>query len=127
MLKDATLEIVGYYPYALLFEYWLPASEVVAPEPGPPNPGVLLGFSEGADGRWFAANSPSGRAFESANFAVEYIYHPTAQQMADMTAEIAGPFGSHGSRSQAGCYENILRGWQAHRGGGHAVHADADR
>ena len=90
-LWDVSLKIVGYYPYAELGVDWVP-------DPSPeavPNPAIRFNLSSATinfGAQWLVGENPAARVFDDTNlpFSVEYAYHPTAEQIADMTAEFSG-------------------------------------
>jgi hypothetical protein len=102
-LSDATLKIVGYYPSADLVNDWQPAptgSATSQPATNSSKPGgraILFSFSAAGytGGNWLVANSPAARTLDVQQlpFGVEYLRHPTEQQLADIQAEITGPVG----------------------------------
>jgi hypothetical protein len=97
-LKDASLKIVGYYPYAVLENSWEPADSTVDPASTKAgNHAVFLAFSaSGAtDGKWFVDNTPANRLYDIPQmpFAIEYLHNPSPEKLADITAEFDGPLG----------------------------------
>jgi hypothetical protein len=97
-LKDASLKVVGYYPYAELENTWEPAD--AATDPATTKAGhhaVFLAFSaSGAtDGKWFVDSTPADRLYDIQQmpFAIEYLHNPSPEKMADITAEFNGPLG----------------------------------
>ncbi len=89
-LAGLTVRITGFYPYADLDEAWT-AGPAGAP---PDNPAILVGLRSGSaeGGQWLVAKRPATRVMEAPDipFAVEYLYHPTAEQLADVTASFMG-------------------------------------
>ncbi|HVS73750.1 MAG TPA: hypothetical protein VHQ47_21185 [Phycisphaerae bacterium] len=104
--KDVHATITGYYAAAILEPQWKVDRHADATQPaGPgveePSPAIRLSLTlTGVDsGQWLIANSPAGRVLDqpqdgnSAPFGIEYLYHPTPEQLADITTPLDGPLG----------------------------------
>jgi hypothetical protein len=85
VLKNLSLKIIGFYPFADMLQTWQDGG----PD-APLNPVVALGKDT-----WLEANHPADQYLDFGNneTSIGFIYHPTAEQLADLTADFAGPLG----------------------------------
>jgi hypothetical protein len=84
-LKDLTLKIVGYYPFADMLQTWQPGGASA-----PLNPAVAL-----APDTWLRANVPAEQylSFGRDEASIGYVYHPSAEELADLKRAVDGPLG----------------------------------
>ena len=101
LLKDISLRVIGYYPYADMKGPW-----VAGPSDAPPtNPALRVAREDAADtpmtlrqrevSEWLIAGSPADRVLDStdAPFGIEYLDQPTAAKLEDIHAAFEGPMG----------------------------------
>ncbi len=97
-LKGMSLRVVGYYPYAEMDTEWEADPTAAADANGEsPNPGVRVSLAlEGVtSGQWLVGKKPADRVLDGsgAPFGIEYLYHPSAERVADLETEFNGPIG----------------------------------
>jgi hypothetical protein len=88
---DLSLRLTGYYPFANMSSEWGPGAADAPPD----NPAVEFHLvSEGvpSQGRWLVANSPVQRVVDQQQmrFGIEYLYHPPAARLAEISAPFEG-------------------------------------
>lgn len=89
-LGDLSVRIVGYYPFYQMAPY------AVSRKPGTPSdqPVVAVNISAGGQAmgsQLLVGNNPSGRVVDDpSSFGIEYLYHPSAQRLAELTTNLPG-------------------------------------
>ncbi len=89
VLRHVKLKVIGYYPYAVLRAMPMPRTAGVTPR----RPAVLfnLSISGHSGGRWLVATSPANRVLDTNSpFGVEYLYHPSARRLRDISTSFQG-------------------------------------
>jgi hypothetical protein len=109
-MAGVSARVTGYYAAAEQDPVWVPERDGGATQPGgataagdelgavSPAVRISLTLTGASGGQWLVANSPAARVLDFPDdpngfFGVEYLYHPTAERLAEVTAPLEGPLG----------------------------------
>lgn len=111
LLRNMTMRITGYYPYAVMQEKWegsqQPDVQTDAAHSGaktpelqeksPLNPAIQVALSVDTFSRseWLIAKSPAQRVLDTSNapLGIEFLHEPNATTLADIRQPVDGPLG----------------------------------
>ncbi len=108
-LEGISARVTGYYAAAEQDPVWIPdrngggaaagaETQPAGGEESSPAVRISLTLTGASGGQWLVANSPAARVLDFPDdpngfFGVEYLYHPTAERLAEITAPLEGPLG----------------------------------